>query len=56
MDLARHFYGDGSKWRHIASANHLKGGGGNTPIFKHWYPHRISRGKPNVTMTIPKKK
>jgi hypothetical protein len=56
MDLARHFYGDGSKWRQIAQANHLKGGGGNTPIFKHWYPHRISRGKPNVTMTIPKKK
>jgi hypothetical protein len=54
MDLARYFYGDGSKWRVVASNNHLRGGGGNTPIFHHWYPHRISRGKPNVTMAIPK--
>jgi len=54
MDLSRYFYGDASHWRKIAQVNHLKGGGGNTPIFKHWYPHRISRGKPNVTMTVPK--
>ena len=53
-DLARYFYGDGTKWRLIAKANHLKGGDGKTQIFKHWYPHRLARGKPNVTMVIPK--
>ena len=53
-DLARWFYGDGTKWRQVAKANHLKGGDGNTPIFKHWYPHRLARGVPNVTMTVPK--
>jgi hypothetical protein len=53
-DLARWFYGDGTKWRQIAKANKLKGGDGNTAIFKHWYPHRKAHGKPNVTMTIPK--
>jgi hypothetical protein len=54
-DLARHYYGDASLWRHIAKANHLKGGASTTFIFKRWYPHRLSRGKPNVTMVIPKK-
>lgn len=52
-DLARWFYGDGTKWRLIAKANHLKGGDGNALIFSHWYPHRLSGGKPNVTMTVP---
>ena len=54
-DLARWYYGDGTKWRLIAKANHLKGGDGNAPIFTHWYPHRLARGKPNVTMTVPQK-
>lgn len=53
-DLARHYYGDHSKWRQIATANHLKGGSGSTPIFTHWFPHRFAHGKPNVTLTVPK--
>jgi hypothetical protein len=53
-DLARFYYGNASDWRLIAKANHLRGGSGLTQIYKHWYPHRISRGKPNATMTIPK--
>lgn len=52
-DLARWFYGDGTKWRQIAKANHLKGGDGNVAIFTHWYPRRLAHGKPNVTMTVP---
>jgi hypothetical protein len=52
-DLARWFYGDGTRWRLIASANHLKGGDGNASIFSHWYPHRLAHGKPNVTMVVP---
>lgn len=54
-DLARDYYGDGSQWRRIANANKCKGGGGNVPIFKHWYPHRLSKGKPNVTVKVPQK-
>lgn len=56
-DLARWFYGDGTEWRHIAKANklgHIRSGSGNTPIFKHWYPHRLKHGKPNVVMKVPK--
>jgi hypothetical protein len=52
-DLARWYYGDASKWRLIAKANNLKGGSGTTPIFTHWYPHKLARGEPNVTMNIP---
>lgn len=55
-DLARFYYGDPGKWRQIAHANHLTGGSSTSFIFHHWYPHRLSRGKPNVTMLIPAKK
>lgn len=54
-DLARHYYGNGTQWRHIMKANKCKGGSGNVPIFTHWYPKRLSRGKPNVTVTVPTK-
>jgi hypothetical protein len=55
-DLAHFYYGDASKWRQIATANHLKGGGSTSYIFSRWYPHRLSSGKPNVTMVVPRKK
>lgn len=54
-DLAHFYYGDPGKWRQIAKANHLKGGSSTSFIFSHWYPHRLTKGKPNVTMVIPKK-
>ena len=53
-DLARWFYGDGTKWRLIAKANHLKGGDGNAFIYSHWYPHKLANGKPTQKMLVPK--
>ena len=52
-DLARWFYGDGTKWRQIARANHLKGGSGNTPILKHWRPHKLKHPE-RVVLIVPK--
>jgi hypothetical protein len=53
MDLARDFYGDAGDWRTIAKANKCHGGSGSLPIFKQWFPHRLARGKPNVTVVVP---
>jgi hypothetical protein len=54
-DLARDFYGDVGEWRTIAKANKCHGGSGSLPIFEHWFPNRLARGKPNVTVVVPAK-
>jgi hypothetical protein len=54
-DLAKHFYGNAALWKTIAKANKLKGGTGDTPIHRKWYPKKIHNGVPTETITIPKK-
>jgi hypothetical protein len=53
-DLARSYYGNAALWRTIAKANKCTGAAGDAPVFTTWFRSRLSRGEPNVTLTIPK--